>query len=264
MATAGFRSKQILFRKMKKLLSILLLLIGISAQSQVITATVTVTNSATNGNTFSINGFVRTFTNTVTAVNTQILAGTNVVSTASNLFNGYAAYPQTSISILKVASNIVSFTSYPGTAATVVIVGTWGSVSYSTNSLAVATVVRVPKSVEGNLTKSKVANGLIDWITDSSVTNVIPANSPAFANFTTTNAFRIGRVQIASNATSVTVSGLALPFTPTVAGAWMGGSNTISIIGVQTEMDTITTNGATFDLDAPTDGTNYYLQFLFK
>lgn len=55
----------------------LLLLIPAVCRGQIITATLTLTNAVTNGFTISINGHLRTWTNYVTAANTQVQVPTN-------------------------------------------------------------------------------------------------------------------------------------------------------------------------------------------
>lgn len=241
------------------------MLCGLNAGAQIITATVTVTATATNGMTFSLNGVVRTWTNTVTAANTQLLTSSNIISTASNLFSAYVIVPASSIIITKTASNTINFQSFSGTAATVAFGGSWGTVSYSTNTVTNTTVVRVPKTAAGNYEQTNVESGLIDYLNDNKMgTNIIKVTAPAFVNFVSTATVSKGVKNLASNVITVTVSGLALTFTPTIALGYIGGTNVDLTIGSQVNQDTITTNGATFRFDALTDSTNYSFNYFFQ
>jgi len=155
------------------------------AQQTITTATVTFTNAAgtTNGQTISVNGVVRTFTNTITTANVQVATGTNIGIASSNLFLAYASFPQANTLISRPATNIVQFQSYPGFALTV-LAGTsptgWASVSYSTNTLTSMTVVRVPRSGMGNYERTNVESGLIELISSNEATNIVPLTAPAF------------------------------------------------------------------------------------
>lgn len=154
-----------------------------------VTATVTVTNQAgtTNGNTITVNGVVRTWTNNVTAANTQITTATNITLATSNLFAAYAATPAPSIILGRVSTNKVTFQGYPGTTMTVTFGGTWATVSYLTNNTSTNVPVypvRVPKSaVTSPGEKTNIASGLITWISSNEATNQVPLTAPAFALF---------------------------------------------------------------------------------
>jgi len=173
---------------MKTLLSLLLSLLCASAYSQsVVVATVTVTNiaGATNGSTLVINGVSRLFTNNVTTPATQIstVSAGNIGATASNIFAAYAANGNPQITPIAVGTNVVQFRSFPGFNAVVTIGGTFGTVTFSTQSLAMATVVRVPSSVEGLIQQTNVSSGIVDWINNSAQTNYIAQAAKALFGF---------------------------------------------------------------------------------
>ncbi len=169
------------------LLAILVIFIPRAARAeQIITATVTVTNVAgtTNGETITLNAIARTWTNSVTSAQSQILTATNIFGATSNLFLAYAQYPATSIIIGRVSTNAVRFQSFPGSGLTLSISTNWGTLSWSTNTITNAmTAVRVPKSGMGVNELTNVVNGLVDEISDNSATNKVPTNAPAFSLF---------------------------------------------------------------------------------
>ena len=80
-------------------------------QNTIITGTLTVTNQISNGWTFSVNGHLRTITNLVSNPANQILTNTTEAGCATNLFNSFIAYPETSpyLIISMPASNVIQF-----------------------------------------------------------------------------------------------------------------------------------------------------------
>lgn len=136
---------------------------------QVITGTLTVTNVAgtTNGETLTINGTLRTITNNVQNT-VQILLGTNSTLAASNVFNAYAINPQSGMIVTwPNSTNIVTFQSYPGVLLSGSISTGWATLTFSTQSLTAATVVRVPPSVEGAAMQTNIGSGLALYLEQS-------------------------------------------------------------------------------------------------
>lgn len=171
---------------MKKYILALTLLLSLSTQAQtIITATVTATNTAgtVNGNNIVVNGTTRTFTNNVTLSASQIANGSNIVSTATNLFLAYVIKREAGMDISALSTNAVIFHSFPGFALTVTLGGSWGTVTFSTNTLVSSTVVRVPMSVAGNYERTNVESGLVEYLNDNKATNAIAVSAPAFSNF---------------------------------------------------------------------------------
>ncbi len=157
-----------------------------SRAQSIITATVTVTNTAgtTNGNSITLNSVFRQFTNNVTAAQNQILASNTISAAASNLWLAYVIVPAPKMHASRVSTNIVQFQTDPGTNLVISLGGSWGTVTYSTNTIATnQAVVSVPSSAFGNIQQTNIASGLIAWIGSSKATNTVPTNAPAFANF---------------------------------------------------------------------------------
>lgn len=169
---------------MKTLLAFLISLFCIAAPAQqIVTATVTVTGATVNGNTIVVNGSTRLFTNNVTAFASQALIGGTIPAAASNLWFSYLVSKATSITVSTNGTTMVVFKGDPGAANVITIGGGWGTVAFSTNTITPATVVRVPKSVEGAITTTNVANGLVGWLNDASVTNPIAILAPSMSNY---------------------------------------------------------------------------------
>ncbi len=164
------------------LFALLLVCLEARAQQQIITATVTLTNTAagtTNGETISINGFLRTWTNNVVSGNTQILTATNSLLATTNLLLSYSSFPQSGFS-LGFTSNSVLFKSLPGQPMSVAISTNWATVSYSTNTIATnSTVMRAPFGVDGAYATTNVGNAIAQYLGANSTTYVIPSNAPS-------------------------------------------------------------------------------------
>lgn len=208
---------------MKRFLILLLLLAGLSvnAQSNIITATVTVTNMPTNGYTFSVNGNLRTWTNNVTSANNQIptyqTVGTNIVGLsnylqfATNLWIAYITYPETAVrSIQLISSNIIQLQSYPGQALTIATNGepiNWVTWSFTTNHTTNETVFRYPTNGLGVIEQSNASTALIGFLNSTFVTNAIISTLPQWSNFV--NATSLAALSnyvglVATNATNFT------------------------------------------------------------
>jgi len=111
-------------------------------------ATITVTNTPTQGLTLTVNGDARTWTtNAPTA--TQISIGANQSASASNLFsaitgNGFSG----PLSVSQLVTNQVRLIAQPGVPLTASLTGGWASLVIVTNAASVATPVTVPISAE--------------------------------------------------------------------------------------------------------------------
>jgi len=175
---------------MKKILSFLILIACFSAQAQnIITATVTITNSigATNGKTITINGSLRYFTNIVTSAQNQIQSGTDILTTQTNLFYAYAAFPQSGFNIFRSSSNVVQFQSFAGLPLAATISSGWATLAFATNTITSMTVFRGYYSQVGAYEKTNTANGIVSYLSGDAVTNTIPANAVALSKFANTN-----------------------------------------------------------------------------
>jgi len=172
---------------MKRIFILLALLFGLNchAQQQIITATLTVTNSAgtANTNTITLNGVTRNFTNYVANYQTSILASNSIWAASSNIFIAYIVYSQGSVVVSQPATNQIGYMSYPNAGLTMSISPGWGTLNWFTNSITNSIVVRVPVSSVGIYDLTNIANGLRDYLNSPAVTNAFSSSAPAFANF---------------------------------------------------------------------------------
>lgn len=149
---------------MKKLFTLLFLVFGLSAQAATLfDATLTVTNApVTNGMSVTVSGSTRTFTNNVTAASSQIVTNNSIGGIATNIFNHFAAYGISGITVTFPATNQVRFSAT--NSFSVSLVGNYGSVTNTTNSGASMTGVRVPMSAEASAVRTNVATQIVSGI----------------------------------------------------------------------------------------------------
>lgn len=150
-----------------------------------ITATIAVTNAPLgNTNSITINASTRTFTNSVTGSPGTLVQETNSVPwTATNLINQLTDYRVSQFHFLgQSASNNVRITGTVGEALTVTLAGGWGTVTYSTQNVTIANVVRVPMSVEFDTNRAWIASLLVTGLSDYA-TNGFATNATALANY---------------------------------------------------------------------------------
>ena len=169
----------------KTLIIIALAMLALASQAQVITAFVTVTNAAgaTNGQTITVNGSVRTWTNNFSYPQIQVpIAGSQLLA-ASNLAIDFAIYPATSVSTLWNRTNTVIMQSRFGANLSVSISSGWGTLTTTTNGSTNSSFVRVPPSSYDLYGQTNILNGLCSWLSLTTVSTPISSNAPAFANF---------------------------------------------------------------------------------
>lgn len=212
-------------KRLTFLFALFILCLTARAQNTYITAIVTVTNCAVQGDTFSINGHQRMWTNVVTSANNQI-QNTNGSSAnaATNLFLAYITYPETSpyISVTMTASNVLVFQTLPGpgpalTIATNGLAGAtnWVTWSISTTPLTNAQVIRLPTNGIGNVERTNDQNWFVGLFDDVGATNAFFYGAPMFREFLSTNfgtTLSNNLVAYASN-TVVTASNHIITFT---------------------------------------------------
>src|SRR5881394_127131 len=134
--------------------------LGIRA-STVISATITITNSAaltnaTSGQKYTLNGDARTFTNSVASAATQVRVLTNYTANQIllSLVGQAGQYPFTGVqSMTTSAGTNVTFRATNDTALTITLSPTnYGKVTYSTQTVGtVQTIIRVPMSAEDSV-----------------------------------------------------------------------------------------------------------------
>jgi hypothetical protein len=150
---------------MKTLATLLLLALTFTAQAgNVITATIAVTNAAgtTNGNSITVNGDTRIWTNAVTTPATQILNATNPALAATALLNHAAVYTFTNLYLGQTTATNITLRSRDGGALDVVLSNGWGTVTLVTNVLTSAVALRLPITVEAESNRVNLANELLD------------------------------------------------------------------------------------------------------
>lgn len=172
---------------MRKLLLLLTLICGSARATDIITATVTITNvSNTTNGIITVNGTTRTWVTNVTSASTQIAVAGTTNAAGSNLFTAYISFSQSIPAILR-SSNVVTFTALPGAALTVTTATNWASVVLSTNTIVPMMVLRVPFSALGLYERTNAENGLVDLLNDGAMgSNIFKLNALAFSNFVPT------------------------------------------------------------------------------
>lgn len=236
-------------KRLAFLFALLFLCLTARAQQTYITATVTVTNCAVQGDTFSINGHQRMWTNIVTSANNQ-LQNTNgsPANAATNLFYAYITYPETSpyISVTMTASNILVFQTLPGpgpalTVATNGLSGAtnWVTWSISTTTLTNAQVIRLPTNGIGNVERTNDQNWFVGLFDDTGATNAFFYGAPMFREFLGTNfgvslsnnlvAYASNTVVTASNALVTYSSNIVLVSSNTVLGISTNYANQVGL-----------------------------------
>jgi len=170
---------------MRLCLTILFALLVLSSDAATrITASLTFTNSAgtTNGQTLTVNGSTRTFTNNVVVSSTQILTNSSATGSKTNAFTQIALNKFLQVEILDGGATNFQFVASSGVALTLTLSAGWGSVSYSTQTVASALTVRVPLSAEPTVgQRTNIASSLALGLSDYS-TNAIDEDYPIAAN----------------------------------------------------------------------------------
>lgn len=142
-------------------LAILLALAVPAHAVDIVTATVTVTNAPTGGETFTANSSVRTWATGVSNVAAQIQVTNSVLTSSTNLFNHLARTPvSASLNLAWSSTNAIRLQSAPGGALAITLSAGWGTVSLATNQLTNATILRLPITVETPANQTNLADGL--------------------------------------------------------------------------------------------------------
>jgi hypothetical protein len=162
---------------MKKLLSILfalLMLVKPAAAADFITCTCTITNAPTvHGNTITVNGSTRAWTNSVVTPSSQILTNNTIGGSATNLFNHFGTYKVQRITTERSSTNAVKFHGFD---AVVSVSANWATVVCTTNVSTNTWVVTVPFEIMVATNRTIVASQLTLDLTRYS-TNAFNQNS---------------------------------------------------------------------------------------
>lgn len=218
-----------------KFLRYLILLLALPAfAADRITISLTVTNGTTNGMTFVLNGSTRTFTNNVQASSIQVLTNTTGAGTKTNLYNQVALNPFSQVSILNMGASNISFVGASGLAMSATVGGTptWGFVTYTTQTVATLTAVRIPVSGEPTAAiRTNISSELVTALETYS-TNSLNQNSTTASELVgLTNSQTITGAKVFNNrASSATVGTVnSTNFVGTISlvtnGNWWSGAS---------------------------------------
>lgn len=140
-----------------------------------ITATISITNAAgtATNETLTVNGDVRTWTNTVVVAASQILTNGTPSSATVNLLNQVALFPFSHLSLMQTAPTNIFLQSQTNMDLIVTLSPGWGRVTLATNNLSPAVTVRIPYTVESLAQRTNVASGMTAAINGPENTNVI-------------------------------------------------------------------------------------------
>jgi hypothetical protein len=115
------------------------------AADQIITATIVVTNTPADADTITVNAVAKTWkTQPVSVPTTQIGITNSIGGNATNLYAHAAAFPWSSLQLVRSGTNGIALTTLLNGALSVTLSGTWGEVSYFTNTVTTLQVIRVP------------------------------------------------------------------------------------------------------------------------
>jgi hypothetical protein len=215
----------------------LLILVGFSAPAfaDKITARVAVTNAAgtTNGQTITVNGNVRTWTNNVIVALSQIATNSTAAGAKTNMYSQFALNPFSQINQLDAGSTNLDLVGASGLAMAVTLSAGWGTVSYSTQTVASGIAVVVPVSGEATVGQRTNIMSLLEKDLNDFATNGFYESSPIVQHVVgLTNVQTITGAKTFSSfggtATSVTNGGFLNPSTTNLANY----GNAISSPGV--------------------------------
>lgn len=178
----------------------------LSLAGTVTTATITITNVPSAGNTLTIGANVRTWRASVTTPATEVLIGASIGASATNLYNQIAAnqyVPPYALSFS--SSNVVTLRSGVDIALAPVASGTWATIGTSTQASGGQTAVVVPMSALSNQARTNSASLVVQGLNSYSQTAL---SETATA---TSNLINKGQTQTATGAKtflSITTSNL--------------------------------------------------------
>lgn len=165
---------------------LILALLSLSAAAQsIITTTVTVTNAAPIGSTYTFNASTRTFATNFSS--TTIQTNATIGGTATNLFlHLISSVPSGPVRISMPATNQVAIEGALNQAITASLLTNWGTIAYSTQAVQAAFSVRVPMSAEPTATnRVRFSSWLVEALRDYP-TNSFPGTAFALTNFLST------------------------------------------------------------------------------
>lgn len=170
-----------------------------------VTATLTVTAGTTNGQTLTVNGDVRTWTNNVVVSTSQILTNSTANGAKSNLLQHIGLNRFASITVADNGAASIQLTGGSGVAMTVTPSAGWATVTYATQLVAAAVGVRIPTGVEVPAEQTNINSGLLTALRSTANTNVFYESDGAVANLVgRTNSQTIGGNKVFSGTNAFT------------------------------------------------------------
>jgi hypothetical protein len=194
---------------------------GDGQSASIINALITVTNSAgtTNGQTIVVNGNTRTWTNNVVVPSSQILTNSTANGAATNLFSQFSQNPFLGVSMLYANTNAITLQAAPNVNLTVTLSAGWGTVVYTTNTLATTYALRLPVTAETANPRTNIVSMLALAIDDSSSTNVVHENAPMMQQF-------LGKTNVQTVTGAKTFSSISGTVGGFTNGAWLNPKTT--------------------------------------
>lgn len=169
---------------MQKLLIIFLfaLTIGVRADTNKITASITITNATFNGFTFTVNGDTRTFTNNVVNSATQVFTNADATGCGSktNLLQQIYSTPFAQTRTVDTGSNSLDLVGNANLAMAVTVTAGYASVSYTTQTVALLIALEGPVSAFPTAAgRTNIASDTVGAINAPENTNAISTGSVA-------------------------------------------------------------------------------------
>ena len=160
MSTTTAHSMQTRSNPLSVVLALLCVAFGFSASAvDRIVASVVVTNQPLAGDTLTVNGSV-TKTWATNNSPTTVAIGTNLLSSTTNLFLHFGAYPVSGVTPRLSTSNEVQLLGLPGGALSATQTTNWSYIVTSTNSITASRVVRVPMAADATAVRTNMASQL--------------------------------------------------------------------------------------------------------
>lgn len=152
---------------MKTLLSAIFALILATVQAVAadrITATVTITNTAIEDDTFIIVADTRTWKDSVSTPATEVLTGADAEETTTNLVNHLLATPPSGVAVYQLGADSFRLDGRTGAALDITGAGDYFEVTYSTQTVATAYDVIVPYTTTPSVRRQTITEGIVDWL----------------------------------------------------------------------------------------------------
>jgi hypothetical protein len=152
-----------------------------------ITLTVTVTNTPADGNTFTLNSDVRTWADGVVDPGAQIAVGASIGAATTNMFLQIAANPFSRVTPAWLATNQIELIGAVDLAMVGSLSGSWGTLSYTTQTVTRLTSLRVPMSGLPNSIRTNDATQIITGLNSYAQNQFVSSLLPDEINASTLN-----------------------------------------------------------------------------